>query len=137
MVPGTGPHSIPDNWAQWNELPLSVRDTIIHAHADVWQIWQRWQYEKNVDQNQLVAHSRFVPESKLRGWNLDWYLDQQKFLEQIESLYHWLGLGGFDKDIIACYHAQWLDKLLKIRWQAFATDQPSDRWRVQPYRPSI
>jgi len=136
-VPALNDTALPQDLAQWNNLAESLKEQIYSHHTNIWLTWQRWQYEKNVNQNQLSIHQRLIGDDRIQGWDLDWYLDKELFLTNMESCYDWLNLRGFDRDMIFCYHTAWLDKLQQMKWQAFATEQPSDRWRVQPYRPSI
>lgn len=137
QVPELQAVAVPDTMEQWQNMSPGLSDRIRDQHPSIWTTWQRWQYETLSGQNRLQRYRDGLA-CEVQGWDIDWYLDQDTMLERLQSLYHWLNLGGFDKDIILCYHTHWLQKLGSMSHQVqHMASEPSDRWRTQPYRPSI
>lgn len=72
---------------------------------------------KNRFQNEIYKHGCLYFNDSVNDtdWNIDWFLDEEATISNIEKLYNHFGIENFSRDLICQYRAKWLSVLVKLK----------------------
>lgn len=111
----TWPKQAPLTWQEFQNLDHRIQQELLHVRAgDIFRFIQHPAAKAQHDQSYEASVQRVCARNEVWRFDTNALLDADRFTQELEHCYAWLGFRDFDKQFATCYHAQWLEKIQQV-----------------------